>query len=183
MGGCVYDRLRLYNFVDNHDVERLYTKLNVKAHMLPIHYLLYTLPGIPSIYYGTEFDIEGRKEQWSDASLRPALRLEELQETDTTRLIRQLGKVRQKLIALNDGEYQELMLTNRQYAFSRTCMDSLAITIVNNDENECTCTFHVPLENGVLYDQITKEEFTVVNSSLTVSISSCNGRILSPSSL
>ena len=37
--------LDLYNFVDNHDVERIYTKLSNKAHFAPVHVLLYTLPG------------------------------------------------------------------------------------------------------------------------------------------
>ena len=45
--------LDLYNFVDNHDVERIYTKLSNKAHFAPVHVLLYTLPGVPSIYYGS----------------------------------------------------------------------------------------------------------------------------------
>ena len=66
--------LDLYNFVDNHDVERIY-KLSNKAHFAPVHVLLYTLPGVPSIYYGSEFGIEGRKERTSDDSLRPALNL------------------------------------------------------------------------------------------------------------
>ena len=65
--------LDLYNFVDNHDVERIYTKLSNKAHFAPVHVLLYTLPGVPSIYYGSEFGIEGKKEKFSDDSLRPAL--------------------------------------------------------------------------------------------------------------
>ena len=60
--------LDLYNFVDNHDVERIYTKLSNKAHFAPVHVLLYTLPGVPSIYYGSEFGIEGKKEKFSDGS-------------------------------------------------------------------------------------------------------------------
>ncbi len=75
MGGNRPDGLKLYNFVDNHDVERIYTRLNNKAHFTPVHILLYTLPGVPSIYYGSEFGIEGKKERFSDASLRPALNL------------------------------------------------------------------------------------------------------------
>ena len=73
MGLFAPDKPRLYNFTDNHDVERIYTKLNNKADYFPVHVLLYTLPGIPSVYYGSEFGIEGRKERHSDASLRPAL--------------------------------------------------------------------------------------------------------------
>ena len=71
----IYKGIALYNFVDNHDVERIYTKLQNKAQFFPVHVLLYTLPGIPSIYYGSEFGIEGKKERYSDDSLRPALQL------------------------------------------------------------------------------------------------------------
>lgn len=45
MGGNQPDGLKLYNFVDNHDVERIYTKLQNKAQFFPVHVLLYTLPG------------------------------------------------------------------------------------------------------------------------------------------
>ena len=101
MGGNRPDGLKLYNFVDNHDVERIYTKLTNKAHFAPVHVLLYTLPGVPSIYYGSEFGIEGKKEQYSDASLRPALALDDfkgaLEDNACTKLIAKLGDVRQRV--------------------------------------------------------------------------------------
>ena len=109
--------LDLYNFVDNHDVERIHTKLQNKAHFAPVHVLLYTLPGVPSIYYGSEFGIDGKKEKFSDASLRPALDLKDYADAVTknpcTALIAALGKVRQGTPALSYGSYSELALTNR----------------------------------------------------------------------
>ena len=112
--------LDLYNFVDNHDVERIHTKLQNKAHFAPVHVLLYTLPGVPSIYYGSEFGIDGKKEKFSDASLRPALDLNDYADAATknpcTALIAALGKVRQGAPALSYGYYAELALTNRQIA-------------------------------------------------------------------
>ena len=99
--------LDLYNFVDNHDVERIHTKLQNKAHFAPVHVLLYTLPGVPSIYYGSEFGIDGKKEKFSDASLRPALDLKDYADAVTknpcTALIAALGKVRQGTPALSYG--------------------------------------------------------------------------------
>ena len=131
MGGSRPDGLKLYNFVDNHDVERIYTKLNNKAHFAPVHILMYTLPGIPSVYYGSEFAIEGRKEKWSDASLRPALNLSDFKDAGktnpSTELIAALGHARQKSKALAYGDYRELLLTNRQYAFSRNFEEDSAI--------------------------------------------------------
>ncbi len=132
--------IKLYNFVDNHDVERIFTKLVNKAHFTPVHILLYTLPGIPSIYYGSEFAIEGRKEQYSDDSLRPALHLQDyadaVKTNPATALIAKLGMIRQATPALSHGDYQELMLTNRQYAFSRNAGGESAIVAVNNDDND-----------------------------------------------
>ena len=61
--------MKLYTFIDNHDVERIYSKLRNKEHIVPVHTLLYLLPGIPSVYYGSEFGIEGIKENGSDDRL------------------------------------------------------------------------------------------------------------------
>lgn len=139
MDGSRPEGLKLYNFVDNHDVERIYTKLNNKAHFYPVHILLYTLPGIPSIYYGSEFGIEGRKERQSDDSLRPALSLEDFtdakEKNSFTNLIAKLGKARQEAKALSYGDYRELLLTNRQYAFSRSYDGETVLITVNNDDN------------------------------------------------
>ncbi len=140
MGGNRPDGLKLYNFVDNHDVERIYTKLTNKAHFVPVHILLYTLPGVPSVYYGSEFGIEGKKERYSDDSLRPALSLEDYEDAQEsngcTRLITALGKIRQKVKALSYGDYKELVLTNRQYGFGRNYHDETVLVAVNNDEQD-----------------------------------------------
>ena len=123
----------LYDFVDNHDVERIITKLRDKAHFLPVHVLLFTLPGIPSIYYGSELGIEGRKERGSDASLRPALSIPELSAADNPMLeiIKALGKVYDKESALWYGEYREIALTTTKYAFMR---GDVLITVTNSGE-------------------------------------------------
>ena len=125
--------IRLYSFVDNHDVERIHTKLREKAHFLPVHILLYTLPGIPSVYYGSEFAIDGHKERYSDASLRPCLDLQELesrQDTPVT-LITRLGQIHAALPDLWYGDYRELSLTTTAYAFAR---GGVIVTVNNAGE-------------------------------------------------
>ena len=108
VSNMVGNRLNLYTFVDNHDVERIYTKLTNKAHFLPVHVMLYTLPDIPSIYYGSEFGIEGKKERHSDDSLRPALDYaayaDAVETNPCTKLIAALGRLRQRLPALCYGD-------------------------------------------------------------------------------
>lgn len=145
-----------YNFVDNHDVERIQTKLVHKQHFHPVHTLLFTLPGIPSIYYGSEFAIEGKKEKFSDDSLRPALHIEDykdaLKTNPATALICILANAHQQVKALYAGDYKELMLTNRQYAFARHFEDSTAIIAVNCDDHEAN--FSLSVQAGKEYTDV-----------------------------
>lgn len=160
LGGNRPDGLKLYNFVDNHDVERIYTKLSNKAHFAPVHILMYTLPGIPSLYYGSEFGIEGKKEKWSDDSLRPELHFEDfkdaVEKNPCTKLIAELGQMRHKIPALSYGDYRELQLMNRQYAFVRSYKGTSVVVTVNNDDSDFTMTLPVESEEeyiGVLSGQ------------------------------
>ena len=136
--GLVPPHIKLYNFVDNHDVERIHTKLMNKAHYLPVHILLYTLPGIPSVYYGSEFGIDGRKERGSDDSLRPYIDLNEhagdYENNPCTALIARLGAIHAQYNRdLVWGDYRQLALTTQQYAFSRGRL----IVAVNNSDGIC----------------------------------------------
>lgn len=122
----------LYSFADNHDVERIQTRLRCKAHYLPLHVLLFTLPGIPSVYYGSEFAVEGRKERGSDASLRPALRLEDYRDEPHAGLIRTLALTRAGEPALQQGGYERLVLRTDCFAFARRTGAREVLVAVNN---------------------------------------------------
>lgn len=183
MGGNRPDGLKLYNFVDNHDVERIYTKLNNKGHFAPVHVLLYTLPGIPSIYYGSEFGIEGKKERYSDDSLRPALSLADfgdaLEKNACTRLIGLLGKARQKIKALSYGDYQELLLTNRQYGFSRNYNGESVLVTVNNDDSDYVMT--LPAGNAEEYiGALSGQRVRVAGGHMAVNVKANSGEIWVP---
>lgn len=185
MGGNRPDGLKLYNFADNHDVERIATRVNNKAHLFPIYVLTYTLPGVPSVYYGSEFGIEGKKEKGSDDSLRPALDYQEykdaLQNNQLTRIIAALGKIRQNTPALSYGVYRELMLTNRQYVFARSLDGIDVVVTVNNDDNEATV--HAGgLGDGVYKGAISGREVTVSGGNFSVSIGAGEGEIWIPAS-
>ena len=166
----------LYNFVDNHDVERIHTKLNNKDHMLPVHILLYTLPGVPSVYYGSEYGIDGRKERGSDDSLRPSLDLSSMHSNDMTNLLCKLGNIRQEQRTLSYGSYQELFLTTRQYAFARTLDKKSTLITVNNDEQRAW--INIPDMGwgryvGVFSGRILQSE----NGRLNIESEPCSGEI------
>ena len=183
MGGNRPDGLKLYNFVDNHDVERIYTKLNNKKHFVPVHILMYTLPGVPSIYYGSEFGIEGRKERFSDDSLRPALSYEDyatsLDNNDYTKLIAALGKIRQNTKIISYGEYKELVLTNTSFAFARNYNGQSVVITVNNADSDCTLT--LPASGSSEYIGALSGTHVSVNSgSITVNVIANSGEIWIP---
>ena len=177
--GMVPTHIKLYNFVDNHDVERIYTKLMNKAHYTPVHILLYTLPGIPSVYYGSEFGIEGRKERWSDASLRPYIDLadhaSDRTENPCTALIASLGKIhaewKQDLVW---GDFRQLALTNQQYAFARGRL----IVAVNNSDGEAW--MNVEAADGAYVGLLSGRRFDVSGGRLNFSLSGSGGDIFAP---
>ena len=177
LNGLQEKGIMLYNFVDNHDVERIYTKLQNKNHFLPVHILLYTLPGIPSIYYGSEFGMEGKKERGSDDSLRPSFTLDHMKEREFFRkIIAMLGKIRSGVKALTYGNYEELLLTNRQYAFARRWEGKDAFIVVNNDENSTFISLPVG-KNTIFLGLISGKTFQAENGRLNVELGACLGEI------
>ena len=185
----VGNNLKLYTFVDNHDVERIYTKLNNKAHFAPVHVMLYTLPGIPSIYYGSEFGIEGRKGGNSDDSLRPALNYDDYKDAihtnPCTQLIATLGKLRQNIKALCYGDYKQLELQNKYFAYARIWDGKYVITTVNNGDNEVCMN----LEAGTMTQAqkyigvLTGRKVTVNNGRIEVNVPANSGEIWIPEEL
>jgi glycosidase len=88
---------RLYSFADNHDVGRIASNLQDARHLKPVYACVYFLPGVPSVYYGSEFGIRAAKEEGDDA-LRPAICLDEILENnpmpDLTAWIKYLNALR-----------------------------------------------------------------------------------------
>jgi hypothetical protein len=149
---------RLYTFTDNHDVARIYSKLNNKEHMYNVALLQYTVPGIPSIYYGSEFGIEGDKNRDSDWNLRPDLNLADFDEHDELpALFTKLGTIKQKFMELTYGDYRELQLTTTQFAFARCLDDKAIVTVVNNADNATHMEINLPVFANKAVNLLTME--------------------------
>ncbi len=160
--GGIYRGRRLYSFVDNHDVDRIVNKLREPADLLPVYTLLYTLPGIPSVYYGSEWGVEGKKEGANDDFLRPCLSLEELEKQpphpELKNLLIRLSKLRKETEALVHGTYRELCLTNRQYAFARIRNQEAVAVAVNNDEGAARMEIPCPAGGSGAQEILTGRE-------------------------
>ena len=169
------NKVHLYNFVDNHDVERIYSKLNNKKHFPLVHIMLYTLPGIPSLYYGSEFGIEGKKERYSDNSIRPQLDLKQLLSEDNKhlKLIEKLTRIHNEYKQLSYGDYRELSLTTTAFAYAR---DNVLVALNNSDD---VAYFDLKVE-GRYIGAFSGKIVTSEDSNLHLVLSANQGEILLP---
>ncbi|MBN2510212.1 MAG: alpha amylase catalytic subunit [Spirochaetales bacterium] len=109
----------LYNFVDNHDVTRLASRIPHPAELRLAYAVMFMLPGIPSVYYGSEQGIKGEKLGHDDWALRPSR--EDLTEADPDlrAYIGTLSRLRRSILPLTQGVFKELFVANEHFAFLR----------------------------------------------------------------
>lgn len=149
--GGIYKDLCLYNFVDNHDVNRLASNLKKPEHIYNAYILLYSMPGIPSVYYGSEYAIEGLKVKGTDLPLRPELELEKINNENEKlfELIKKLGKIRLDSEALKYGNYEQVVVKNEQFVFSRTSKDDKVYVILNLADKTSNLEFDISFSKGI----------------------------------
>lgn len=134
----LYKGCHLLNFLDNHDVERIASILREPNH-LPLAYgILFGMPGVPALYYGSEWGLTGKKSDGDDA-LRPAL--ERPVFNDLTAWIARLARARRGSRALCYGAYRNVHLTNRQIVFERAVPGERVLVAVNADNVPYTAHF------------------------------------------
>lgn len=178
--GC-YQKQNLYNFVDNHDVDRVASRLNNPAHLYPLYGLLFTIPGIPSVYYGSEWGINGVKKGGNDAPLRPALELNQISDLpnkDLSETVEKLSKLRAQLPALQTGDYKQIYLNHKQIIFSRTSGDETVIIAVNSDDTPIDHTLSIPGGHHLVDLLNHRELLPVVNGSVSLTLNPCWIRVL-----
>lgn len=143
--GGIYKHLTLYNFVDNHDVNRLASTVKNEQDLYNIYTLLYTMPGIPSMYYGSEWALKGIKHDGSDADIRPCITLADMENesSDLLEHLCTLGAIKKQYKALRDGDYEQIVVRNEQFIFARKNNDEILYVAFNVSDTPYTCEFHV----------------------------------------
>ena len=151
---CIYRGKHLMSFVDNHDVTRIASILNNKNH-LPLTYgLLLGMPGVPCIYYGSEWGEEGVKAPNNDYALRPCF--EEPKPNELTEEIKKMIHVRTGSNALCHGSYRNVVLTNHQLIFERRTDDERMLVAIN--ASDAPFTAHNGELGGTMTDLLTGNE-------------------------
>lgn len=143
--GGIYQNRMLYNFVDNHDVNRIASNLTQASHLYAVYGLLFTIPGIPSIYYGSEWGITGERTPHHDRMLRPALNIHDAKPNPAlAQAIKRMIQVRQTLPALRYGDYEQLHINHEQFVFKRHYEGQTVIVAVNASDSMVTLNLNQP---------------------------------------
>jgi glycosidase len=158
----IYRGLSLYSFADNHDVDRAASVLREPAHLYPLYVLLLTMPGLPSIYYGSECGVEGRKGKGTDTPLRPTLdpaaMLRDAKHHELFQTIRALITLRRHHPALRHGDYRQLYVAHEQFAFLRRDSKEAIVVAVNASDKRVELPLRLPVQRGQLVDELNSGE-------------------------
>ena len=177
--GGIYQGINLYNFVDNHDVNRLASTL-VDQRYLPLCYtLMYAMPGIPSVYYGSEYGVQGRHENNSDDGLRPCLDLADLQRSGNLDLYRhlvKLGRIYKAYPALRTGSYETVIVRNRQLLFRKDWHGTTVYVALNLED--CCSDMQFGTHLPALVDVISGQPIDVNNGNVNVHMQPFSSMIL-----
>lgn len=152
-GWTLYKGLHLMTFVDNHDVSRVASILTNEKHLPLIYALAFGMPGIPCIYYGSEWGAKGNKSD-GDPALRPCF--EEPVENELTEFIGKLSEAKKGSKALNYGGFRSVVLTNKQCIFERAAEGERVLVAINADSEPYTAHFDAGC--GMAVDLITGRE-------------------------
>ncbi len=150
----LYKGRHLLSFVDNHDVSRIASNLNQEEHLPLIYAMAFGMPGIPCVYYGSEWGAKAAKSE-GDPALRACF--DAPVENELTAWISKLAEAKKHSKALNYGDFRSVVLTNRQCIFERRCDDERVLVAVNADAEEFTAHFDAGC--GCAVDLITGEKF------------------------
>ncbi|MEE0969296.1 MAG: alpha-amylase family glycosyl hydrolase [Clostridia bacterium] len=139
---CLYRGRHLASFADNHDVSRIASTLTRKEHLKPLYGLMFAMPGIPFIYYGSEWGAEGCKRD-GDTCLRPSF--DAPKQNELTEFISKVAKIKNESRVLAYGGFKAVHITNKQLVFEREFEGERLLCAVNADES----AYRLPDNTGV----------------------------------
>ena len=134
----LYRGKHLLCFVDNHDVSRIASNLTNEQHLPLIYALCFGMPGIPCVYYGSEWGAKANKSE-GDPALRACF--DAPVENDLTAWISKLAAAKKASNALNYGDFRSVVLTNRQCIFERKTYSERVLVAINADNVPYTAHF------------------------------------------
>ena len=141
--------------------------------------MMYTMPGVPSIYYGSEFGIEGMRTAYSDYELRPCLDLDSIPNPNYELLehIKKLGVVRLALEALKYGDFENINIQNEKLVYRRKTDNQTVFVAFNLTDRVERIGFDTGC-NAKLTDVLNGNEVIDVNGYYEIEMQPYQSRIL-----
>lgn len=149
----LYKGKHMLSFVDNHDVTRIASILKDERHLPLIYALMFGMPGIPCVYYGSEWGEKAEKRD-GDPGLRPCF--EEPCWNELTDWIAALTEAKKNSDALNYGSFRSVLLTNKQCILERKTDKERVLVAINADAEPFVAHFDAGC--GMALDLITGEK-------------------------
>ncbi len=179
----LYKDLPLYNFADNHDVDRVASSLGDPALLYPLYCLLFTMPGIPSVYYGSEWGLAGKRTRSDDSALRPCLDLAALTKSapqpELPGVLRRLADLRVSSPALRFGGYAQLLVASQQLAFLREYDGERVVVALNSAAEPARVNIDLPFAATRASDLLNGgQEFAVAGNRLNINVPSRWSRVI-----
>lgn len=177
----LYKNLALYNFADNHDTDRVAFSITEKRKLFLLYALLFTMPGIPSVYYGSEWGLATTK-KCGDEAVRPELNFDLISSqphvVGLCESIKKFAQIRHTHESLRYGSYKELFVSNGQFAFCRVSEHERMIVILNLKSTTADLNIHCSGMNGSVVDLLSGDCFFINYENLSITVPAYWVRIL-----
>ena len=178
----IYKDIYLYNFTDNHDVNRLASTVLEDYYLYTVNLLLFTVPGIPSVYYGSEWAVKGTKGGSDDWALRPNISPDINNSNynfDLENVIKRFINIRHHSESLKHGTYKQLVVKQEQFVFERKSENETTIVAINSSDKAVIIDIPVNGEYNKYVDILNGNvEGSISNNTLSLEIPAHWGNIL-----
>ncbi|MBO8174103.1 MAG: alpha amylase N-terminal ig-like domain-containing protein [Thermococcus sp.] len=142
----------MYNFLDNHDVERFLGLVGDKRKYLCALTFLITYKGIPAIYYGDEIGLEDMDIPSMESSRVPMEWNERKWDEEIFKATKELVRLRKKSKALQRGTFVPILFKNKLLVYERVVKNERILIGINYSEKEAK--IKLPEKAEILMGQI-----------------------------
>ncbi|ABL78855.1 glycoside hydrolase family 13 protein [Thermofilum pendens] len=126
----------MYNFLDNHDVDRLLSLVGDRDKYLCALVFLFTYKGVPSIYYGDEVGLENTDSPFMERSRAPMRWDESTWDKAILEATRALASLRRRSAALQRGAFEPVRFEGGLLVYRRRLGDESILVAINYSESE-----------------------------------------------
>lgn len=144
----------MYNFLDNHDVERFLDIVGDKRKYVCALVFLMTYKGIPSLFYGDEIGLRGINLQGMESSRAPMLWNEEEWDQRILEITKTLVKIRKNNKALLFGNFVPVKFKRKFMVYKREHMGERTIVAINYSNSRVKeLGITIPEYSGVIINE------------------------------